>query len=333
MRLGGRALAVVTEAVRGRSDKAVGEAFVAPARVLMFLAIAFPTVLILYMSVTSWTPGTGDQWWEAGRYWVGLDNFQDLLTSDSFYHALFRTLVVVVVAVTVESLLGFGLAMLFVRAFPMRSVFTLMFLLPMMVVPAVAGFIFVMLFQLNGPVNHILSAVLPGDVAIRWLTDPGVALYSVIIVDIWQWTPLMFLIFLSGLVSLPDDQLNAAKLLGARPWFQLRTLVLPMMKPIILIAVIIRAVETFKIFDPAWILTKGGPGEASTTISVFFYRATFVESRCAYASAAAIIVVSAVSLVAWRAIRPIEGATEEALDESIVGEGPRPVVAVAGEGR
>ena len=92
------------------------------------------------------------------------------------------------------------------------------------------------------------------------------------IVDIWQWTPLMFLILLSGLVALPEDQMNQARILGAGFWHQLRYLILPMMKPIILIALIIRAIEVFKIFDAAWLLTQGGPGEASTTISVYLYR-------------------------------------------------------------
>ena len=159
---------------------------------------------------------------------------------------------------------------------------------------------------------------LTGPIHVQWLSDPGIAIYTVIAADIWQWTPLMFLIFLSGLVALPEDQLNQARILGAGFWHQLRYLVLPMMKPIILIALIIRSIEVFKIFDSAWLLTRGGPGDATTTISVYLYRQINDNYRYGYASAAAIIVLILVSVVAMQAIRPIEAAQEETL-EGLVG--------------
>jgi multiple sugar transport system permease protein len=189
---------------------------------------------------------------------------------------------------------------------------TLLFLLPMMVVPAVSGFIFSMLFQTDGPINSLLSAVLPGSVHVHWLDDPSVALWSVTIVDIWQWTPLMFLILLSALISLPEDQLNQARILDANFWFQLRKVILPMMKPVIIIALIIRVIETFKLFDATWLLTQGGPGDATSTISVYLYRQTFENARWGYASAAAIIVLIMVSIGAIFAVRPIEQGPEEA---------------------
>jgi multiple sugar transport system permease protein len=156
-----------------------------------------------------------------------------------------------------------------------------------------------------------------------WLEQDSTALPAIIFMDVWQWTPLMFLILLSGLVSLPEDQLNAARILGARFWHQFRYLVLPMMWPIILIAVIIRAIETFKIFDSAWLMTSGGPGDATTTISVFLYRNTIAEtSRWGYGSAVAILVLIMVSLVAFRAIKPIEAAQEETLEELVGAQAP-----------
>ncbi len=205
---------------------------------------------------------------------------------------------------------------------PAVAMFTLFFLLPMMVVPAVSGFIFFMLYQVDGPVNEALSAILPGEVRIKWLEDPDLAIWSVITVDIWQWTPLMFLIFLSGLVAVPEDQLNAARILGASFWHQLRYLIMPMLKPIILIALIIRAMETLKLFDSAFLLTTGGPGDATTNISVYLYRQVIIAGRWGFASAAAIIVLIIVSIVAIRAIRPIEQAQEETLEELVGGETP-----------
>ena len=117
------------------------------------------------------------------------------------------------------------------------------------------------------------------------------------IADIWQWTPLMFLIFLSGLVALPEDQMNAARILGAGFWPQFTRLIIPMMRPILLIAVIIRAMEVFKLFDPIYIMTQGGPGTATQNLSVYFYRLTNVSGRWGYACAVALIVLIALSIV------------------------------------
>jgi len=145
----------------------------------------------------------------------------------------------------------------------------------------------------------------------------------------------MFLILLSGLVALPDDQMNQARILGASFAQQFRYLILPMMWPIILIALVIRSIEIFKIFDSAWLLTQGGQGDATTTISVYLYRETFINARWGYASAVAIIVLILVSAAAMVAVRPIEAAQEETMqeimgqDENLAGAGQGEAEAVA----
>ena len=154
-----------------------------------------------------------------------------------------------------------------------------------------------------------------GDVQLQWLTDPSLAIWGVMIADIWQWTPLMFLIFLSGLVALPEDQMNAARILGAGFRPQFTRLVIPMMRPILLIAVIIRAMEVFKLFDPIYIMTQGGPGTATQNLSVYLYRLTNVSGRWGYACAVALLVLIALSIVAKQAIKPIERAQNESLEE------------------
>ena len=138
---------------------------------------------------------------------------------------MWRTVLITVVCVAVEFVLGFGLALLLLKSFRGRGFVTVFFLLPMMVVPAVSGFIFLMLFQLSGPVNEALEAIFGLDEPIEWLQNPDLAIWSVMVVDIWQWTPLMFLIFLSGLAALPEDQMNAARILGARFRHELRYLI------------------------------------------------------------------------------------------------------------
>jgi multiple sugar transport system permease protein len=309
----------------GRSERRIAGVLVLPGRLLLLFLVAFPAGVAIYIAFTAFSGTSSYPWYDAWKDWIWFDNYWEALSSGGFWSAVWRTVLVSVLAVTVEFGLGLFLAFLFLKEFRGRSALTVVFLLPMMVVPAVAGFIFYMLFQTNGPVNAALTFFLhdvlhlTGHIGIRWLSDPGVAIYSVIIADIWQWTPLMFLIFLSSLVALPEDQLNQARILGARFRHELRYLVLPMMKPIILIALIIRGIEVVKIFDSDWLLTRGGPGDSSTTISVYLYRQITDNYRYGYASAAAIIVLGMISVLALRAIRPIEAAQTETLEELVGG--------------
>ena len=277
----------------------------------------FPAALAIYIGFTNWSPTTGDDVWHAYRYWHWFDGYWEALTTENFWIAMGRTIWITVAAVAVEFVLGFGLALLLLKTFRGRSFVTVFFLLPMMVVPAVSGFVFFMLFQVDGPVNQGLSAILPGDVSVQWLQDASLAIWTVILADIWQWTPLMFLIFLSGLAALPEDQMNAARILGAGWWSQMRMLVLPMMKPIILIALVIRSIEAFKLFDPIYLMTQGGPGDATENISLYLFDETITNVRWGYASSVAILVLIFVSIVGFWAIRPIERAQDESLDQGI----------------
>jgi multiple sugar transport system permease protein len=290
----------------GHHHRHISRMLILPGVVLLLLLVLFPVVMEVYISLTTWTPTSGSQWYLAYKDWTWFSNYWDGLTSPSFLHALLRTVVITVAATGIEFLLGFGLALLFLEKFLGRQVLTVLFLVPMMIVPAVSGFVFYLLLQTNGPVNYILTAILPGTVEMQWLTNPTLAPISVTLVDIWQWTPLMFLILLAGLMAVPEDQIQAADILGAS-WFQkLRHVVLPIVKPIILIALIIRGMEAFKIFDAAWLLTQGGPGEVSSTISVKLYREAFQNSQWSYVAALAIIVMIIVSVAASQAIKPLE---------------------------
>jgi multiple sugar transport system permease protein len=294
------------------SERRIGRLLVLPGLALLLLLVTFPILVEVYIALTRWTPLGGTQWFEAYKQWAWFANFRDAFTDMSFLSALARTGVITVAAVGIEFVLGFALALLFVERFPLRSVATVLLLVPMMIVPAVSGFVFFLLLQTEGPVNRLLSLVVPGDVTWSWLSDPTLAPIAVVLVDVWQWTPLMFLILLAGLLAVPEEQLNAARILGASRWQQLRLVVLPIMKPIIVIALIIRGMEAFKIFDAAWILTQGGPGEASSTISVKLYREAFLNSQWSSVAAMAIVVLIIVSLVASQAIRPLQAQQERA---------------------
>jgi multiple sugar transport system permease protein len=303
----------------GRNESAVSNLLILPGRLMLLFIVLFPAGVAIYLGFTEWTPTSGTDVWGAYKYWHWFDGYWEALTSHGFWAAIWRTVLFAVVSVSIEFAIGFLLALLFLKEFAGRGVLTVLFLLPMMVVPAVSGFVFFMIFQQDGPLNEGLSIILGKDIGVQWLTDPSLALWSAMVVDIWQWTPLMFLICLAGLVSLPEDQMNQARILGARFRHQFRYLILPMMKPIILIALIIRTIEIFKVFDAPFLLTQGGPGDASTTISVWLYREVIINSRWGFASAAAIIVLILVTVAGVFAVRPIERAQEESIQELELG--------------
>jgi multiple sugar transport system permease protein len=304
----------------GRNEKSVAQALITPGQLLLAFIVLFPAAVAIYIGFTEWNPTSGQDVWHAYKYWHWFDGYWEALKSGLFWEAMWHTVLFTVVATGVEFLLGFALALLLVKSFRGRGLVTVFFLLPMMVIPAVSGFIFFMIFQVDGPLNQALSSILGHHVGVQWLESPSLALWSGMTADIWQWTPLMFLILLSGLVALPEDQMNAARILGAGWIHQMRYLVIPMLKPVILIALIIRGIEVFKIFDSVYLLTKGGPGTASETVSTFLVKQVNINGRWGFASSVAILVLIFVSVVALRAIRPIEQAQEESLEELVGAE-------------
>ncbi|NVP55198.1 carbohydrate ABC transporter permease [Mycoplana rhizolycopersici] len=280
----------------------LGFALTLPAQLLVLFIAVFPLLMQLYISLTDWSPLDGIGWWQAYELWNSFANYTDLMADTRFWGALGRTALVMLICVPAEFLLGLGLAILFMDDFVGKRVFYSIMLIPMMVVPAVAGYMFFMLFQSGGPVNDILSGLTGMNVSIAWLSDPTTALIAVMIADIWQWTPLMFLILLAGLVGVPEDQVRAATLLGASWWQRFRTIVLPKMKTIIIIALAIRIIENFKIFDTLYIMTGGGPGVATETISVYIYKVTQQDLIWGYVAAIALVILISLSILVSLAI-------------------------------
>jgi multiple sugar transport system permease protein len=307
--------AMATLAAEGRAvarDEAarLGFRLALPAQILVLFIAVFPLLMQLYISLTDWSPLSGIGWWNAWELWNSFANYTDLAADNRFWSALRRTFVVMIVCVPTEFLLGLGLATLFADDFPGKRLFYSILLMPMMVVPAVAGYMFFMLFQSGGPMNDILSALTGSRVAIAWLSDPTLALAAVMMADIWQWTPLMFLILLAGLVGVPEDQMKAATLLGANAWQRFTTIVLPKMKTIIIIALAIRVIENFKIFDTLYIMTGGGPGVATETISVYIYKLTTQDLIWGYVAAIALAILIVLSIATVFAMKRMAAARE-----------------------
>jgi multiple sugar transport system permease protein len=274
-----------------------------PTQVLLLFIVVFPLLMVLYISLTDWTPLVGKPWYAAWRYWNDFDNYADVVTNGRFWSALGRTALIIVVCVPLELAFGLGVALLFVDDFAGKRVFYSILLMPMMVVPAVAGYMFYMLFQSGGPINGLLSTLTGQNVAIPWLNQETLAIAAVMIADIWQWTPLMFLILLAGLLGVPEDQMQMATLLGADRWARFRYIVLPRIRAILIIAVAIRVVEIFKIFDTLYIMTGGGPATATETISVYIYKVTIQDLEWSYVATVALFILVALSLVAIPAIK------------------------------
>ena len=185
-----------------------------PAQVAI-LFLTTPILLLIYLAFTRWRVTRG-AWW-AGQF-AGLHNFANALADQRYLEAFGRSLYFTSILVPSEILLGLGLAYLCYQPFKGRKFFSAVFLVPMMVVPVVIGYNSNMLFVRDGPINQILSLITFQDIKIDWLSNPRSAQLAVICSDIWQWTPLMFLIFVSGFSSIHKEPLNAAKVLGASTW-------------------------------------------------------------------------------------------------------------------
>jgi len=266
----------------------------APAVMMLIFIVIFPLAMQFYLSLTWWTPLDGVRWYRAYESFNIGDNYLRLLTDGALWAALGRTFLLMIVAIPAQFMLGLGMAYLFMEQFVGRKLFYSIILTPMMIVPAVVGLIFFLLFQSTGPVNDTFG--LP--VSFSWLTDVHRAMLSVIIADTWQWTPLMFLILLAGMLGVPRDQLTAGRLLGASNWQNFRKIILPRIKSVIAIALVLRTVECFKIFDVVFVMTKGGPGVETETISLFLYKKTFADLDWSYVAAIGLTILFSLSLIA-----------------------------------
>jgi len=276
----------------------LGTLMILPAQLLLLFIVLFPLLMQIYISMTYWGPTDGVSWIYAYRSLNFFDNYVTFFSDGELWQAIMRTLFIMLVAVPLEFVLGLGLATLFVDNFAGRRIFYSILLTPMMVVPAVAGYMFYMLFQSNGPVNQILSVLSHSNVQLVWLSVPHLALAAVIAVDVWQWTPLVFLILLAGILAVPEDQLKAAMMLGASWPQRFRRIVLPRMRTVIIIALILRLVEAFKLFDVMFVMTRGGPGTATETISLYIYKQTFNELEWSYVAAIGLTLLVILSVVA-----------------------------------
>ncbi len=288
---------VSAEATLAGERRSLAKRLLAPTQLLLVFIVAFPLCMQIYISMTWWTPLDGEPWYRAYRSWVWFLNYIDLFRDEALWAAVWRTVLFVLISVPLEFFLGLIFATIFYEGVAGRPFFYSILLMPMMIVPAVAGYIFFLMFQQTGPVNAAISIVYSGALDWNWLNDVNRAFIAIIVADVWQWTPLMFLILYAGLMSVPDDQMRAATILGANWWDRFRRIALPRIKAVIVIAIGLRVIEAFKIFDPIFIMTSGGPGVATESLSLYLYKRTFQDLEWSYVAAIGITVLIVLSLI------------------------------------
>lgn len=256
-----------------------GWPFVLPAIIILLLLNIFPLIFAIVLSFSNVSTDNGLQLTSST-----LDNWRQLLSDADFWSAMKFTTIFVVVAVTLEYFIGFGLALLLWRQIPGGGFFRVLFSIPMMLAPVAIGFMFRMLYnEQYGPVDSVLHGLhLP---SVLWLSDTTTAPIAIVIMDIWEWTPLLFLLLLAGLQAMPEEAIEAARLDGASGFRIIWTIIFPILAPISVMAIFLRMIDAFTIFGQIFLLTGGGPGSSTTSTTLLAYYQGFQSFNVSYGSA------------------------------------------------
>lgn len=281
---------------RNGQNRHLGWWMMAPALLVLFSLSFYPLIFSLRVSLT-----TSEGAWTLAHY-------TRLLADRSFAIALLQTFVYTAVALGLEFGLGLLLALMLNTQLVGRRFFRATLLLPMLLPPVVVAVIWRLIYNPNfGLINGAFASLGIDTSTWMWLAGQKTALLSVILVDVWQWTPFMFLLLLAGLQSLPEEPYEAAQLDGASAWQTFRDLTWPLLKPTVLVAVLLRILDLMRIFDQIFILTEGGPGFATETASLFIYRNAFRFFNFGYAAALSFVLLALTTAVSLWLIRLLRG--------------------------
>lgn len=272
-----------------------------PAVAVILLIGLFPVVYTLMKSVQNVTMFDQD------FSYNGFIHYKALFADARFWAALGHTLIFVAIALPVELILGLLMAYLFLDRMPGRPIFVTLLVLPVLVSPIVAGATWRLLFDNRyGPINQIISWLAGEEVTLLWTVDPNLVYPAILIAEVWQWTPFMFLLLWAALQNVDQSQVEAAELDGASWWRTFRLIVLPSIWPVVAIAVLIRALDLFRLFDVVWALTKGGPGTMTETISIYAYVQGFQQFETSYTAAMAFVIILMLAVSVTIVLRNIE---------------------------
>ncbi|WP_323173605.1 sugar ABC transporter permease [Natrialba sp. PRR66] len=265
-----------------------------PAVFLLFTLTFYPLLRALQMSTQQYMPG--------GRtVYVGIENYVTLLDNAAFIDSLLVTGKFIGLAVGLEFVLGFGIALLLNKKIQMRGLWQTLILVPMILSPTVIGLIWRLMYTPDGLLDFMAAPFIGGNVG--WISNPDVALYAIVITDVWQWTPLVVLVIFAGLQSVPGDIQEAAIMDGAPRWRRFIDIVFPYLKSLIVLVLIIRVVDALRVFAKVYILTRGGPSNATNVISMEMYRTAFRFNNFGQASAMAISLLVVVLILAMSFVK------------------------------
>jgi multiple sugar transport system permease protein len=297
--------ATASEAAPARSGADAGEMpswqppsywpFVLPALIVVLAVIIFPWAYTIWMSLHEWKVGSPPAF-------VGLSNYIRLPSDARFVESVWHTLVYTVLSVALPLAFGTLAAVVFHAKFPMRGFLRGLFILPMMATPVAIALVWTMMFHPQlGILNYLLSLVgLPPQL---WVFHPATVIPSLVLVETWQWTPLVMLIVLGGLAAIPSEPYESALIDGATRWQIFRYISLPLIMPFLFIASMIRMIDAVKSFDIIFAITQGGPGSASETINLYLYSVAFVYYDVGYASAIVVVFFALIVALAGALLR------------------------------
>ena len=255
--------------------------FVVPALIVVLAVIVFPWLFTIWMSFKEWKVGSPTTF-------VGLANYLRLPTDPRFVEAVGHTLVYTALSVILPLIFGTLAAVVFHAKFLFRGFLRALFIMPMMATPVAIALVWTMMFHPQlGVLNYLLSLVgLPPQL---WVFHPTTVIPSLVLVETWQWTPLVMLIVVGGIAAIPTEPYESAQIDGAGQWQMFRYITLPLISPFLFIAAMIRTIDAVKSFDVIFAITQGGPGSASETINLYLYSVAFVYYDLGYGSAIAVI--------------------------------------------
>ncbi|NCO21151.1 MAG: sugar ABC transporter permease [Rhodobacterales bacterium] len=262
-------------------------AFIIPALLVMLGGLLYPVFMALYLSFYDWQIGLPLE----DADFIGMTNFARMFTDPQVWEVLWVTLRFGFWTITIEMTLGVALALLLEKPIRGASVFRTIFILPLMVSPVVVGLIWRYLFDARiGWINYYLGAWFGIDPQV-WLGDAQLAFFAIVLTDIWQWTPFIFIIVIAGLQALPSEVVEASTIDGANWWQQIFLVKLPMIKSILVIALLMRLIDVFRGMEVMLIMTGGGPGRSTELLSLHIYNRAFNTQQLGYASAISVLLI------------------------------------------
>ncbi len=281
-----------------RTPRWVPWVYLGPAVAVMAVACLVPLLSALQLGFYDWSLGT--PWGEAK--WVGTDAFVAAFQDAAVWRSLVTTLIFAAVCVVAEMLLGIALALALEGDVRGMAFFRTLFILPMMIAPIAVGLTWRYLFDAQfGLLNAIIGVL--GMAPVGWLAQENTAFIAIVIADIWQWTPFVFIMMIAGLANVDSSVLEAARIDGATWWQATRRVKLPMIMHVIAITLLMRLIDAFRVLEVIYILTFGGPGDSTEILSLHIYKTAFVGQRLGTAAAISVLLLVVVALLSWLALK------------------------------